>query len=777
MRNGLKLAIALSVPFALAFGVFFALSFRLSLPRTRGEVPVTGLEREVRVVRDGWGVPHVFASGETDLFFAAGYVQAQDRLWEMDMMRRLGFGRLSEIVGPAGLEWDEAARALGFKECVLRDRSALTPDMAARLRAFAAGVNAWMDSRPSYAWPPEFMLLAYRPEPWSVEDSLVLKPLLALGLDADALDEILRTKILLAVGPERARTILPEGVAVPDDPEILRVLAEAKPDFAGFLERGASNNWAVSGARTVTGKPLLANDPHLALHLPAYWYEMHLDCPALRSAGATFPGLPLVVIGRNADAAWGITDAFADTEDLYFERLDGSGTKYRDGDAWRPLAVKKESIKVRWRRKAKVFDVPWTERGPVISPAVARSGLPLSLRWTAHEGGRSFEGIYRLNLASSWDEFKKAVALIDSPAQNFVFAGRGGDIGWYLNGRIPIRPRTAALFPYPGWKPEGRWTGFLGDGENPSVLNPARGFLVTANDKVVPSGYPHYLGESWLLPFRAERIAELLSGDGKLSADDMREIQNDILSKQAELVLPFVLGTPGLSGRALEARDMLAAWDRRPGAGAASVLFEFFMDDFSELTFADELGDIFKGMGEMLKQEPALLYRVLAERDSPWFDDVKTPRREIRDDILGAALARSYKRLERKYGSPANWDWRRIHALRLRHPLGGFPLFGFFNAGTFPLAGDAATVQAAYPLKNYRTGAAASFRMIVDLGEPQRSVAVLPAGESGHFLSRHYLDQLPLWLDGAYHPLLFERDDVEKAAESVLILKPSGKGT
>ncbi len=772
VKKGIALALSILLPFTAACAVFLAVLFRLSLPNEAGQTLLRGLAGEVRVVRDPWGIPHIFAGNEHDLFFAAGFVQAGDRLWQMDMMRRACSGRLAEVIGAAGLEWDRIARTLEFGESVQRERANLSPEMERLLTSFAAGVNAWMAGRRPAHWPPEFVVMAYRPEQWTVEDSLSVKPLASLGLGADLPDEILRTKILLKLSPEKAAGLLQPGIPMPEN---LALLKRAAPDFTEFFAHGVSNNWVVSGSRTQSGKPLLANDPHLGITLPPLWYEMHLECPTLRVTGATFPGLPLVIIGHNATAAWGITSSFADTEDIYIEEFDAAGERYRNADGWKPLEKTKETIHVRWRRTPATIELIRTERGPVISPVVIKSRLPISLKWTALEGGRTVEGFYRLNKAGNWTEFKAAMELIDSPPQNFVFADAHGDIGYYLNGRIPIRKKEAALFPYPGWKADGWWTGTLAEDEKPTILNPKQGFIVTANNSMVPAGYDHYISESWLLPFRAERIAELLSQSSKHTVETMMAVQNDIVSKQARLLLPYVLGAGTASGAAGEARRLLESWDGTIGAGAAPALFESFMDALMKAVFKDEMGDIFKGLGTLLFEEPILLYRILADRNSPWFDDRTTPAVENRDDRITKILGEAYAGLARRYGGPSKWDWAVIHSLSFRHALGRVPLLGFFNAGTHPMPGDAFTVRAAYPSPSGRTNAAASFRIIVDLGDLRKSVSINTSGESGHFLSRHYRDQLPLWLKGAYHPMLFERRDVEAQAQEVLLLSPVSK--
>jgi len=750
----------------LGFLCFFFGHFLLTKPGYRGKVSLPGLKDEVEVVTDSWGVPHVFARNEEDLFLAAGYVQAGERMWQMELTRRTGSGRLSEIVGDAASDSDALMRNLGLMEAALRDYELLPEEMKTRLAAYARGVNAWLGSR-GWKWPPEFLLLRHRPEPWSIIDSLIIKEVMALLLCADFPSEALRALLVSRLGAERALEIMEEGIPPPsaEVPEV-RLTGFMRTVFAQ-----ESNNWAVSGERSVTGKPLLANDPHLQIDLPPIWLEMHLHCPTINAAGVTLPGVPLVIIGHNDNIAWGVTNSAVDVQDLYIERFNESGDMYWDQGGWRPLEKKEERIRVKGEKMPRTLTVLWTSRGPVITPLILQSKEPLSLRWTLHDGGRTLEAVYRLNQARDWDSFRAALRLFDTPSQNFVYADREGNIGYYLSGKIPVRGRASALYPFPAWEESGRWKGFLDEGEKPNLFNPEEGMVLTANHDITPEGYPHYLSVDWDASFRADRIRELLLHEEKHSLETFRALQRDVYAMRGEKVLDLVSELEGSDGPLAESLEMLRNWDRLVGGGSAPALYEAFMDALPAEVFQDELGDAFRVFDLLFRRKKAGLLRILDDPDSPWFDDRETVEREGREEALAAALSRAYGKLEWLYGPPENWDWSRMNAVRLRHVLGRVPLFRFFNLGRKPAGGDAFTVGVNYVTPRDSSWSA-SCRQVIDLSDWDRSVCVVTSGNSGHFMSRFYRNQVDLWLSGRYHPMWFSRSGIERNAAGTMVLEP-----
>lgn len=766
MKKLLKIAVFSLLSLVLGFFLFLFFLLYNSLPKTKGKVSLKGLKAEVEIIRDSWGVPHIYGQNEKDLFFACGYVHAQDRMWQMELTRRAGFGRLSEIFGERTLERDKYLRALGLEEAVQKDFDNLTPEMKDLLLAYSRGINSWMDSR-KFDWPPEFLILGYRPYPWDMKDSLVIKEMMALLLSVDYQSELGRAKLIKKFGPEKALQILEEGVELPS----YDMKEGTLPEWLESQNFRGSNGWVLSGQRTESGKPLLANDPHLEISLPSIWYEIHLHCPSLNVIGVSFPGIPIIAIGHNDSIAWGVTSSFADVQDLCIEKLNSSQDMYLDSEGWKPILKKEEKIRVKGRKEAEILEVLWTEQGPIISPHIVSSATPFSLRWTNYKGGRAAESFYLLNKAQTWHEFVKAMVLFDSPSQNFIYADKEGNIGYYLNGKIPRRSKEAALFPFPGWMEEGKWQGFLEKDEKPTLYNPPEGFIVNANNKIVPDGYPHYVSSNWLVSFRAARIKELLLQRDKHSVESLKEIQNDVFTKEGELLLPYIMEMNVSGGNIEKAQEILRNWDSRVSSGKAAALYKIFMDIFQEEVFRDDLGEDFESYKTLFKDRQAGLFRIIAEPLSPWFDKKETQAVETRGDIIKMSLEKAYDWLQKRYGSPDSWDWMRINPIRFRHSLGEVPLLKFFNRGPFFMKGDEHTVRVFF-LTEAKQYWGASYRQVIDLSDFRNSVCVLTSGESGHFLSKYYDDQIPLWLEGQYHSMLFYPDDIKANASETLTLRP-----
>jgi len=769
MKKYLKLA-PLSIVFLLAGFVFFiVLSFRLSKPIVSDQIPVAGLKDRVQILTDSWGVPHVSAQNEEDLFFACGYIHAKDRMWQMEVMRRLGSGRLSEIFGKRSLRRDRFIRNLGLKEAARKSFSKLFPQEKNLIMAYSRGVNFWMKSR-GWNWPPEFLVLRFRPEPWDPLDSLLIKEVMSMLLCVDYPSEFLRGNLAKKLGAEKALQILEAEIE-----EVPTEIGEASTgELSDVFLGGESNNWVVSGKWTGSGKPLLANDPHLQISFPPIWYEAHLHCPTINVIGVTIPGMPFVVIGHNENIAWGVTNSGIDVQDLYIEKLDESEERYWTRDGWKPLVKKEEVFAVHGSKKPDRMTVYWTERGPIITPEIIHSLTPISLRWSIHDGGREFGAFFMLNKARNWEEFQDALALYSAPSQNIVYADVEGNIGYWLMGRVPRRDPHSALFPFPGWIDSGHWQGFLKEEEKISYFNPDDGIVVTANNRIFPDSFPHYLSVDWDLPFRANRIRELLELRGNHDIESFMKIQSDIYAKNGEIYLQVLEGLSPNEPVSGEALNILRSWDRQMASGKAPLLYKTFCDVLTEETFKDELGEDFFFFDFLFRRKNAGLLRILSDPQSPWFDDTDTSSNERQKEIVINSLRRAFEQLQKQYGPAEEWDWGSIHSLRYTHLLGEAAVFRFFNRGPYPVYGDAFTVNATFS-KGVRTTHGASYRQIIDLSDFRNSVCVITSGQSGHFLSRHYDDQIPLWLEGRYHPMLFYQEDIEVNMLGRLILKPKTK--
>jgi penicillin amidase len=783
----------------LVSGVGYYYFVRLPLPETDGELRIEGLRAPAKVFRDRWGVPHIYAANEHDLFLAQGFVQAQDRLWQMETNRRVAAGRLSEIIGPETLELDRLLRTLGFMRAARQELASTDASTLDALQAFSEGVNAFIASRGSRL-PLEFRLLSVRPEPWRPEHSLAWAKVMALDGGKNWQEEIVRAMLVRKLGEEKARDLL--GHNRPGTPNIIppgldvnALCAQCSLSQKMFLPSlgGASNNWTVTGTRTVTGLPLLANDMHLPVSVPSIWYEMHLVGGDYDVIGVSLPGIPLIVAGHNKDIAWGITFAYVDVQDLFLERLnpDKPGQYFYKGE-WLKAELIKEPIKVKGQDEPVVHQVWQTRHGPIISPQVPESKVldyALALKWSAHDPGGMASGLARLNLARNWQEFKAAARSWSEPAINLVYADREGNVGWALGSRIPIRSQGHGKGPFPGWTGEHEWIGYLDPSKKPFLLNPPRGFVVTANNQITDPDYPYYLTEDYSAGFRAARIEEVLALKNAISKTDFQTLQGDVKSLPAEQFTKILEEIQVQKPEAQNLLNVLRSWDRAlspnsVGGAIYSVLFYRLMEN----TFRDELGpvaDQFFGVGlipiapvnKFAEHSRTTLLRLMSDPKSPWFDDVNTPDRENLALILEKSLMETAAFLKEKLGpDPSDWRWGRLHQIEIKHPLGQVkPLDRIFNLGPYEGGGHFATVwQSAvrpgmdFSLQDWT----ASNRHIYDLKDWDQSLGGIVPGQSGMFGSPHYDDQVELWLKVEHHPLYYSRTKIESEAKSTLILKP-----
>jgi len=771
------------------------------LPLTDGELRIKSLESPVRVYRDQWGLPHIYAESRHDLFMAQGFVQAQDRLWQMETNRRVAAGRLSEILGADFVDLDRDLRTLGFMRAAVRELAATDEAGLEILRAFAQGVNAWIDLAQDRL-PFEFQLLRFKPEPWRPEDSLAWLKFMAFSGGNNWEEELVQAMLVQKLGEVKAKdllglnklttpSIIPSGLPVS---ALSFFSPSGTPLPFGF--RGASNNWTVHGSRTASGRPLLANDMHLPVEIPSVWYENHLSSGEFDVIGLSLPGVPLVVAGHNRDIAWGITFAYTDVQDVFLEKMNHEqrGEYLYQGEYLQAKRIR-EPIKVRGQDLPIVHEVWETIHGTVVTPMAleARLGYSLALKWTASEPGQMMTAMQALNLARNWEEFKSAALNWSEPAVNLVYADRSGNIGYVLAARTPLRPQGHGRGPFPGWTGEHDWTGYLPPDQKPILFNPARGFIVTANNRVAGPDYPHYLSDDYASGFRAARIEQVLSQQDKASPAIFRELQGDLKCLPAAR---FISALKNIKGESPAARDLLSrlrAWDQildadSVGGAVYSVLFYRLLEN----TFRDELGptaDRFFGRGfislspltRYVEHSRTILLNLMSEPGSSWFDDINTPVRENLSDMVEKSLNETAAFLKERLGpEPEDWRWGRLHRIKIEHPLGEIkPLGLLLNLGSFEGGGHLDTVwQSAvrpgmdFDLKDWT----ASNRHIYDLSDWDRSLGAIVPGQSGMRGSSHYDDQMEMWLRVEHHPLFYSRSKVEENAEAVLILKPPEPG-
>lgn len=776
---------------------------RRSLPHTRGELTLPGLEQAVEIIRDRWGVPHIYATNESDLFFAQGFVQAQDRLFQMDMNRRAGAGRLSEIAGPLGLATDRLARRAGWPRAAVR-QSALDPDTRTVAEAYAAGVNAFIDQG---KLPLEFSLLFYRPEPWQPLDSALWGVVLAWGLSSNWEAELVRAALLAKVGAEKAadlnpaydqayETILPadqigERAAVNLINAYRRALHELLLNGLPAGPGAGSNNWVVNGRHTMSGRPILANDPHLPPAFPALWYEVHLHGGGYNVAGFTMPAIPGVIAGHNDKIAWGLTNAFPDVQDLYLERFHPQEPAlYQVDGTWQEAEAVTETIHVRGQapRREKVL---YTRHGPIISGLVAREGRPLALRWTGYEAGSHLRCLLAVNRAANWREFRDALRHWHFPSQNVVYADVQGNVGYMMPGLVPVRGKGNGLLPAPGWDSAYDWVGWLPFEELPVAYNPAGGVIVTANNQVVGDDYPHHLCGEWLPSYRARRIHELIGELAPLTVEKNGRIQNDTVSLMARRFLDtaqavLAEGSRLGAGNSVEDRAfrLLRQWDHdmRPNLAAPSIYYSWHTT-LARIALRGALGSLAQKF--LSKEGPpefaanpfydASLELVVCwlEAGAPeWVGDIRP--------LLFRAYRQAISELQQRLGpEPVTWHWGKLHRVHFHHPLARIPGLGrYWKPVTLPVGGDGFTVNQAESLPSFPPEPAhivASCRLILDVGDWDNSRAALPGGQSAHPGDNHYQDALEDWRHGRYHPMLFSRRAVETAAKGKLILRPASE--
>ena len=781
-------------------------------PKTDGAIQVDGLQTEVTVIRDSWGVPHIYASNSHDLFFAQGYVHAQDRFWQMEFWRRQGTGTLSEILGESALDIDRFLRTVGWHRTAAEELKRMSADDLAVLEAYAEGVNAYISTHEKQLGL-EFTMLGFtgvkfEPQPWTPFHTITWAKAMAWDLGGNRRQELLRAQIAAKLGPSAVEELMP---AYPDDYPVIvpHPLTEATLDAvpqvafdAHFLGQGeasglGSNSWVISGERTETQMPLLANDPHLGIQMPSIWYEIGLhcepvgeDCP-INVGGTSFAGVPGVIIGHNAHIAWGVTNLGPDVQDLFIEKINPENpNQYEYKGEWLDMEIVREEITVAGQDEPVVVDARITRHGPIINDVIGGpeeewnfGWEPLAFSWTALQPGTLVHSILMLDQASDWDEFRTAVSYWDVPSQNFCYADVEGNIGYQSPGRIPIRAAGDGSMPVPGWSGEYEWEGYIPFDELPRAFNPAEGYVVTANHAVVGADYDYFLTNDWAPGYRARRIVELIEADSSISLEDIKVMQGNSSPIYAEDILPYLLVLPAKSSGAVserrlaEALELLRAWDGRADReSAGAVLFESFHLHLIDLTFGDELG-------EQLLDNARGSVRValvgLLKEEAAWFDDTTTPQVETRDEILLLALEGAVEELTETLGRNMDkWRWGDLHTATFTNQSLGQSGIGLveamFNRGPVEVDGTGYTVNATgYSTSDpYTVRSVPSYRQIVDMQDLSRSVSMHTTGQSGHPYHEHYDDMIDPWRNIEYHPMLWERADVEADAEGVLVLRP-----
>jgi penicillin amidase len=781
-------------------------------PASPTTLRLAGLRARVTVRRDERGIPYIEAANEADLYFAQGYVTASDRLWQMDLLRRSARGELAEIFGKSVLEEDKRHRIYGFAKVAEVEVSEASPQARAILEAYARGVNAFISSRDAKSWPLEFQILRYSPRPWTPVDSLLVIKTFAEALNTTWDTDIMRAALsglpaekrdallpetspldVLVVGSDRAVNKRRAGRARTQpnpssdhahDMATPRALAEVRETTARTLERiglaafrlAASNNWVVSGSRTTTGKPLLANDPHLPPSAPSIWHMAHLSAPGLRCAGVTAPGLPGIVIGHNERIAWGFTNVGPDVQDLYLEKFDKENPRrYMTPAGWREAEVRREEIRVRKaftsaETETVTLDVTVTRHGPII---FEKNNARYALRWTALDPKlNEAEAFHGLNRARDWKEFRDALSRYTGPMQNMVYADVEGHIGYMAAGRVPIRRSGDGSLPYDGGGDAGEWTGYIPFDKLPHLFDPPSGFIVTANQRIVGHDYPYHLTREWPAPYRARRIHELLQAKQKLSSADFRAIQGDTYSIPGHLFAREVVRTalesdapPAGGDKWRETLRLLDGWDGRVNADSRpAALAATMRSAFSRRIFTAALGaDLAKEYD--WANDDTLIDRLIKEQPHEWLP------KEFRNyaALLRACHEDARSTLTERLGADeSQWTWGGYTQARFPHPLASAPLIGQrFLIPPFPQNGSGAGIV------TVNVGRAVSMRLIADAKDWDKTEQGIALGQSGDPSSPHWKDQLEDWRNVTPRVFPFTKESVALATRETLVLTPS----
>lgn len=781
---------------ALAFAVPFAASqaptarhtssdiadrARRALSVTEGRIELDGIREQVEVLRDTWGVPHIYAKTVEDLFFAQGFVAAQDRLWQMEMWRRVGEGKLAEILGPSAIERDRFARLMRYRGDIEAEWASYAPDARPIIESFVRGINAYIETSRDRL-PIEFQLTGIRPEPWTPE--VCLSRMAGYIMTRNAASEVQRAQLVRVVGTEKAAELfetdplakleVPPGLDLTGIDRRVIQAATAAGAAPSFRSNEGSNNWVVAGSLTETGKPILANDPHRTIALPSLRYMVHLVGPGWNVIGAGEPTLPGVAAGHNERVGFGFTIVGIDQQDLYVEETSPTdATLYRYQGRWEKMKIEREHIKVRGQSEPVEIELRFTRHGPVIYED-ARLRRAYALKWVGAEpGAAGYLAALSLNRARNWNEFLKASERWKVPSENLVYADVDGNIGWQAVGLAPVRRGWVGLLPVPGRDGHYEWQGFLPLSELPSSYNPASRFIATANHKIIPAGYKHNLNFEWTPPHRFWRIKEVLRKGEKFSVDDFKRLQHDELSLPAREIVPLLRGLKVDEPRLAEARDFLLKWDFRMSKESAQAAvyaawFQRLISNFIERIAPAEAKSLVTGAMVYSK-----MLRSLKTPDRKTFGAAMTA---VRNEILLKSLSEALAELRQRLGPEMRrWRWGDLHFAEFKHALSTDEATrAVFDIERVSRGGDQSTVNMTGG-GNFLQTSGASFREILDLSDWDNSVAINVPGQSGQPTSPHYADLLPLWTAGEYFPMLFSRAKVEMYTRQRLTLEPRSK--
>ena len=803
MNRKLKIFIGFLIVFSIILAFSFILANRLikkSFPQLEGEISIDGIKSEIKIYRDEFGIPYIEASSEDDLFFALGFVHAQDRLFQMDISRRAGMGKLSEVFGSKVIEFDLMFRTAGFDELAKKLYNNSSPLSKKICSSYTNGINAYLEKY-SGDFSIEFDLLNYQPEKWEPYQVYLIARLIAWELNLGWWVDVVYAQIQNKLTPEKLMQFVPDYPS--DGPTIipssqLNISKELKENLnfentsrkltdssiellQNFLKTNfelrkllglnfsysGSNSWVISSKLSSSGKPILANDPHLMYSLPSKWYIVSLNSPTLKVSGVTIPGSPSIVIGKNENIAWGLTNLMLDDCDLYYEKLDSTGTKYLFNQEWKNLDIKKDTIRIKDSSDL-IIEIKSNHRGPLIERAnkfLLESDLShaFSMKWTGYEISDELLAFYKINKAKDYTEFKDALKHFNCPAQNFLCADSKGNIFYKAAGKIPVRNYTNYLFPLDGTSNSNDWYSYLSFESLPELLNPSQGYIATNNNPPTHQ-FIYLVGNLWEPSSRAERINQLLREKKEFSVDDFIKFQNDVVSPFAKKIRMHILKAfenVEIKNKNLnEVIKLFKNWDGKlTKYNPLAAVYGVFLTKLMKNTFEDELGEQLYKQFLFVDNVPLrVIYKLLNENiaDSiSIFDNITTKEIETKNEIIRRSLAEAIKELELKFGKNINeWQWGKIHTVKFHHLFSkqNQLIDHFIDIGPYPVGGDQTTLMNTSfkfnePYENYL---GPSMRQIVDLSTIDSSFIIITSGQSGHIGHKNYKDQALMWLNGEY---------------------------
>ncbi len=789
------------VGLALATVLVFKYTFHLSLPKYSGKETLPGLQDSVEVYTDGYGVPHVFAQNELDLFYTSGYLMARERLFQMSLSAATGRGALAAFLGDDLLSSDIYLRTFGIPSVAQKITANMDEETHTFIEAYCDGINDWIDQSKGN-WPVEFRIIGSSPLKWTPFDVVANSRLMAYELQQSWRAEIVMGALVEKFGVEKALALFPND---PDDITIMPPQAHLSTIFESISREEkklrtllnmdgtvmGSNSWVISGQGTQSGKPILANDPHLGTKQPSWWYEMHLKGGRFNISGVCLPGMPLPVIGQNEHAAWGFTNVMIDDMDFFVETLNPDNlNQYRYGDAWRKISFRPETIQLKSGGDTTIV-VRLTHHGPIISdihPLLKGSDKAVAMAWAGHYVTEELSTLIKMAEIKDWDGFSSAVETFSVPGQNIVYADKYGNIGWRPAVRVPIRKGGQNLLPRPGHDPTYDWHGFVPFEEMPFLFNPEEGYIGTANNKTIDDSFPYYISNQWASPSRIKRIEEMLDSENQVDVNFVKTMQMDQKSHNAKEITQYFLKvkTEDESGNIAEAIELLSSWDYvEDESSAAALVYHFSLNQLFKNVYGDEMAELGETYLENFINQPMVpmrsLLTLLREGESEWFDDISTEKQESMYDILKRSLELAVKEIRDEIGNNADdWKWSAVHTLTQNHTLGEVKilnkLFGL-NVGPFPAGGSGGTINKGEYifLSNFDQVIGPSMRRIVDFDNLNETQFILPTGQSGIPTSPHYKDQAPLYNQGEYRTTYFDEDFIRTSPQfKRLVFIPKG---